>query len=60
MSAVTLFTCCNSLPAIHPDHGVETCYECEAHRDDCECAECETERALSDDADMATSSDYWL
>jgi hypothetical protein len=35
-------------------------YEGDDHLDECECAVCEVNRALDDDADMATSSDYWL
>lgn len=34
--------------------------EPDQHPADCECAACEVGRALDDDADMATSSDYWL
>jgi hypothetical protein len=47
------FPCCGALPAIDPDHGVECCYECGAHRDDCSCPSCEVSRAADEDADMA-------
>jgi hypothetical protein len=53
MPAIVPFECCNALPAIHHEHGVEMCYECDAHRDDCGCSECESDRALDEDADMS-------